>query len=324
MTTTQRTDMTPRAGGTRSALPRAMRSTLALCLLAACSNAADPQTTPDAPMMMIDAPAGPPLDILRVNEVAAAGSPADWFEIVNVSSSPVELSEYCFIDSGALSLCSPFPAMTLAPGAYFSIDATDETNGFKLGGDEEVSVYRIADQRLSDKADWAEGDSPGGESWARIPDTTGSFARTNQVTRDAANLADNPNQPLDTLLVNEVAAAEANDGDWVEIVNATAAAIELSEYCVIDSGATPCSPLPAMQLAPGAYYVRMCNDTDTGFKLGGDDAISIKRISDMRVSDTADWANGEAGPAGSSYARVPTITGGFSPSVTPQTQGAAN
>jgi hypothetical protein len=79
-----------------------------------------------------------------------------------------------------------------------------------------------------------------------------------------------------------------------------------------------------MQLAPGAYYVRQCNDTDTGFKLGGDEAVTIKRISDMRISDVADWANGEAGPAGASYARLPTITGNFVASTTPQTKGTAN
>lgn len=302
-----------------------MRSTVLVCLIAACSNAADPADTPDAPPSgdaAVDAPAGPPLDILRVNEVVAAGAP-DWFEVVNVSASAVELSEYCYVDSGALATCKAFPAMSLAPMAHYAQDVDDTISGFKLGGDEEVSVYRISDMRISDKADWAEGDSPGGESWARIPDITGTFARTNQVTKNAANVADNPNAPLKTLIVNEVAAAEPTDGDWVEIVNATSAAIALEDYCIIDTGATPCSPLPAMQLAPGAYYVRQCNDTDTGFKLAGDEAVSIKRISDLRVSDTADWAAGEAGPAGSSYARSPTITGAFVAS-SAQTKGTAN
>ena len=189
-----------------------MRTSVFVVLVAACSNAADPATTPDAPIIggdaAPDAPAGPPLDILRVNEVAAAGAPADWLEIVNASQAAVELSDYCFVDSSPIAMCSPLPAMSLAPGAYFAIDATDETNGFKLGSDEEVSIYRIADQRLSDKADWTEGDSPGGESFARIPDTTGAFVRTNMVTRAAANIADNPTAPLLALKVNEVAADE--------------------------------------------------------------------------------------------------------------------
>jgi hypothetical protein len=221
-------------------------------------------------------------------------------------------------------MCSPVPAMMLAPGAYFAIDATDETNGFKLGSDEEVSIYRIADQRLSDKADWAEGESPGGESFARIPDTTGAFARTNMVTRAAANLADNPTAPLLTLKVNEVAASEANDGDWVELVNATGADINLADYCFIDTSAVACKQLPAQMLAPNAYFVANANDTDSGFKLGGDEAVTVKRMSDMRISDTADWAATEAGPAGvGSFSRVPTITGAFV-AQRAQTKGAAN
>jgi hypothetical protein len=298
-----------------------MRSFPLACLLVACSNAADP-ASPDAPTGTPDAPAGPPLDILRVNEVAAAGTPTDWVEIVNASNAPVELSEYCFIDSGAVTACAPLPAMQLAPGAYFTIDVTDETNGFKLGGDEEISIYRISDKRLSDKADWDEGQSPGGESFARIPDTSGPFARTNMVTRGAANIADNPNAPLKILVVNELASDEAPD--WIEIANATAAPVQLAEFCVIDSGATPCFQLPDMMLAPGAYFVVDASDEVAGFKLGGDDAVTIKRISDMRVSDVADYLAGEAAPAGSSYQRVPTITGDFVPSRTPQTKGAAN
>jgi hypothetical protein len=329
MTTTQRIEMTLHVPGTRSALPRGMRSFpfLALALVAACSNAADPADSPDAPPSgdaAIDAPAGPPLDILRVNEVVAAGAP-DWFEVVNMTAASVELSEYCYIDSGALAGCKAFPAMSLAPMAHFAQDVDDTISGFKLAGDEEVNIYRISDMRLSDKADWAEGDSPASESWARIPDITGAFARTNMVTKNAANVADNPTAPLKTLVVNEVAADEPSQGDWVEIANATNAAIELSEYCIIDTGATPCSPLPAMQLAAGAYYVRAVNDTDTGFGINGSEAVTIKRISDMRVSDTADWDVGGAGPAGTgSFQRSPTITGAFVPSKSPQTKNAAN
>ncbi len=302
---------------------RSMRSVLFASLLVACSNAADPADSPDAPPSgdaAIDAPAGPPLDILRVNEVVAAGAP-DWFEVVNMTSAAVELSEYCYIDSGALAACKQFPAMQLASMAHYAQDVDDTISGFKLGGDEEVSVYRISDMRLSDKADWAEGDSPGGESWARIPDITGAFARTNQVTKNAANVADNPSAPLVTLVVNEVAADE--DPDWVEIVNATNAPIMMSDYCIIDTGATPCFTLPATMLAPGAYHVVDCSDTTSGFKLGGDDAVTVKRVSDMRISDTVDYPAGAAGPTGSSYARSPTITGAFATTAT-QTKGTAN
>lgn len=289
-------------------------------LLAACSNAADP-ATPDAPLVpdaRVDA--GPPLDTLRVNEVVASGAP-DWIEVVNASSAALELSEYCYTDvAGDFAKCKPFPAMTLGPGARFAQDVDDDVSGFKLGGDEEVWVYRIADQRLSDGVDWAEGDAPSNESFARIPDTTGAFVRTNQVTKGTANLANNPNAPLAILIINEVAAAETPD--WIEVVNASASPVQLSDFCYIDSGAIAlCKPFPAMTLAPGAHYAQDVDDDVSGFKLGGDEAAYVYRIADQRLSDSVDWDEGAA-PAGQSYRRIPDTTGAFATGA--QSKGVAN
>lgn len=291
-------------------------------LLAGCSNAADPADQPDAPVVHEDArpDAGPPLATLLVNEVVASGAP-DWIEVVNASQAAIELSEFCYADvADDFTKCKAFPAMSLAPGARYAQDIDDTTSGFKLGGDEEVWVYRIADQRVSDSVDWAEGDSPANESYARIPDTTGSFARTNQVTKGAANLADNPNAPLAILKINEVAAGETPD--WFEIFNATGAAVELSDFCYLDSSdISLCKPFGAMSLAAGAYFAQDVDDTISGFKLGGDEALFVYRISDNRVSDSVDWDAG-ASPATMSYRRIPDKTGDFATGG--QTKGTAN
>ena len=77
-------------------------------------------------------------------------------------------------------------AMMLAPGAYHAQDVDDLGAGFKLASDEEVWVYRIADQRLADGVDWAEGNAATGTSFRRIPDATGTFATGGQ-TRGASN-----------------------------------------------------------------------------------------------------------------------------------------
>ncbi|MDX2094099.1 MAG: hypothetical protein SFX73_40085 [Kofleriaceae bacterium] len=291
-------------------------------LVAGCSNAADPSDTPDAPIVQQDArpDAGPPLETLLINEVVASGAP-DWVEVVNASQAAIELSEYCFVDAADdFVKCKPFPAMTLAPGARFAQDVDEGTAGFKLGSDEELWVYRIADQRVSDSVDWAEGDSPANESFARIPDTTGDFARTNQVTKGAANLADNPNAPLAILKINEVAAGETPD--WFEIFNATGSAVQLSEYCYLDTSAMAlCKPFPAMSLAAGAYYAQDVDDAISGFKLASDEAVFVYRISDNRISDSVDWDTG-ASPATMSYRRIPDKTGTFATGG--QTKGTAN
>lgn len=165
-------------------------ATLAL-VLAACSNAADP-VTPDAPATSRDAPAVTPdapaaaLNIVVVNEVAAGEAP-DWIEVVNVTSAPIQLDQFVVTDvAGDLAKAKPFPAMMLAPGAYYVMNLDDTTVGFKLGSDEEVWVYRASDQALSDGVDWPEGAAPAGMRYARSPDTTGAFV-TGTPSKGTAN-----------------------------------------------------------------------------------------------------------------------------------------
>lgn len=169
-----------------------------LVMLAACSNAADPAvdafvgppdaSTIDAPAdAALDAPMGVPIRILVLNEVVASGAP-DWFEIVNATSAPVELSQFVYVDAaGDFTKARAFPPMVLGPGARYVQDVDDVTSGFKLAGDEELWVYRAADHALSDGVDWADGASPAGMSYARVPDVFGPFV-TQTATRGTANL----------------------------------------------------------------------------------------------------------------------------------------
>jgi len=164
-----------------------------ILLLAGCSNAADPLT--DGPLPPVDGESPDPdgsadgpaaLRILVVNEIAAGEAP-DWIEVVNATPSPVELSDFAFVDAeGDFVKAKPFPAMTLAPGAYFAQDVDDTTAGFKLGSDEAIFVYRISDHALSDSVDWAEGAAPAGMSFARSPTVFGAFA-TGAQSKGVAN-----------------------------------------------------------------------------------------------------------------------------------------
>jgi hypothetical protein len=158
-----------------------MRSSV-LVFLVACSNASDPAV--DAPFQpkdaavdsssSIDAPAM--ARILVVNEVAPGETP-DWIEIVNVTANTVTLSDFVYVDvANDFAKAKPFPAMQLAPGAYYVQNIDDTVSGFKLGGDEEVWIYRGSDHAVSDGVDWAEGAAPMGMSYARVPDKTGNFA----------------------------------------------------------------------------------------------------------------------------------------------------
>jgi hypothetical protein len=166
---------------------------VALTLLVACSNAATPDA--DGPLPPVDTSSeidGPPGDapaalrILVVNEIAPGETP-DWIEVVNATTSPIELSDFIYVDNeGDFVKAKAFPAMTLGPGAYYVQDIDDTISGFKLGSDEEVWIYRATDHALSDGVDWAEGAAPSGMSFARSPTVFGNFV-TGAQSKGMAN-----------------------------------------------------------------------------------------------------------------------------------------
>lgn len=171
----------------------------ALLLLVACSNAADPiaidappgkptdASLIDAPKVYMDAPPAM-IRILVVNEVVAAGSP-DWIEVVNATTSPVQLSDFIFVDErDNFAKAVPFPAQMLGPGGYATVDLDGVVVPFKLSADEEVWVYRASDHALSDGVDWTDGDSPDNGSYARVPDTFAPFVTSMHPTKGAPNI----------------------------------------------------------------------------------------------------------------------------------------
>ena len=126
---------------------------------------------------------------LVINEVAAKGDPLDWFELHNTSSDRIALDGFEVADSLTdAAKRVAFPAgTTIQPGAYmqFSLDK-DGWPGFALGGDEELGIW-LSDGTPVDRVDWDEGQSSDGQSYARVPDTTGDFQTVDNPTPGAAN-----------------------------------------------------------------------------------------------------------------------------------------
>ena len=135
-------------------------------------------------------PGTTPLDVgLVINEVAAKGDPLDWFELHNPSPDPIALDGFEVADSLTdAAKRVAFPAgTTIQPGAYmqFSLDK-DGWPGFALGGDEELGIW-LSDGTHVDSVDWDEGQSSDGQSYARVPDTTGDFQTVDNPSPGAAN-----------------------------------------------------------------------------------------------------------------------------------------
>ena len=128
---------------------------------------------------------------LVINEVAARGDPLDWFELRNNSPEPVALDGFVFADDlSDAGKRVAFPAGTvIQPGAYMQFQTdSDGWPGFALGGDEELGLWLLDGTPVA-SVDWNEGQSPDGQSYARLPDATGDFQTVDNPTPGAPNQA---------------------------------------------------------------------------------------------------------------------------------------
>ena len=144
----------------------------------------DPAPTADSGTALVDVG-------LVINEVAAKGDPLDWFELHNNSSESIALDKFVFADdfADAGKRVAFAAGTTIEAGGYLQIELdSDGWPGFALGGDEELGIW-LLDGTPVDTVDWEEGDSPGDQSYARVPDATGDFLTTGNPTPGA------PNQP---------------------------------------------------------------------------------------------------------------------------------
>ena len=144
----------------------------------------------DAPEDSGADPGTAPVDVgLVINEVAAKGDPLDWFELHNPSPDPIALDGFEVADSLTdAGKRVAFPAgTTIGPGGYMQISLDkDAWPGFALGSDEELGIWRL-DGTHVDSVDWNEGQSAEGQSYARVPDSTGDFQTVDNPTPGAAN-----------------------------------------------------------------------------------------------------------------------------------------
>jgi len=126
------------------------------------------------------------------------------------------------------------------------------------------------------------------------------------------------------LVINEIA-AQGDPLDWAELYNASDSFVALANFVLADDldDAGKRVPFPPdLVMAPGAYLrVELDKDGWPGFALGKDEELGIWTVDGALVGEV-DWSEGQAG-AGTSFARLPDVTGHFQTVLTP-TPGAAN
>lgn len=140
-----------------------------------------------------------------------------------------------------------------------------------------------------------------GESYARIPDVTGSWAVTTTPTRGEANYKITPYN-LSNLVVNEVCPAEG----WIEIYNNSGVDQRLEYSYIESSDNTRLFTAPAGLVLKGRQRLVVENKTDAA------------KFSDFTYYSNTDkkvvsFSAGSLAtpPAGGSWSRLPDLTGAF-------------
>ncbi|MCF2707334.1 lamin tail domain-containing protein [Arcanobacterium haemolyticum] len=131
---------------------------------------------------------------VAINEIESDGDANDWVEVINIGTSPVDMSGWYVMDNdpvGHASDITPLPAGTvLEPGARFVFEGGKQF-GFGLGKNDEVSLFDAAGA-LVDSHAWT-GHATG--TYSRIPEGTGAFVDA-PATKGTSNTGDStPTEP---------------------------------------------------------------------------------------------------------------------------------
>ena len=176
---------------------------------------------------------------VRINEVESdGGEPGDWIELVNPTSTPLDVSGIVVKDDDDTHSYE-IPAETMIPAlGYLVIEG--ETLGFGLGKDDTVRLFE--GDALRDSTTW--GADHAATTWGRCPDASGSFAVTAESTKGAAN----------------VCVGEIPVGEWPGSAEVTV--IDEAPMFLVDS-----SGLDTQATSDGTFLWAVDNGTGTFWKL---------------------------------------------------------
>ncbi|WP_206426156.1 lamin tail domain-containing protein [Nakamurella antarctica] len=252
--------------------------------------------------------AAPPTIV--INEIESNGGvPGDWVELFNSGATAVDISGFGLLDSDDTHTQSLIPTgTTVAPGGYYVVE--EASLGFGLGGADSVRLFAADGTTLIDSYSWT---AHASTTYGRCPNGTGNFAVTTAATKGAANDCSIP------IKINEIESNGGVPGDWVELFNSGATAVDISGFGLLDSDDTHTQSLipTGTTVAPGGYYV--VEEASLGFGLGGADSVRLFAADGTTLIDSYSWT----AHASTTYGRCPNGTGNFAVT-TAATKGAAN
>ena len=244
-----------------------------------------------------------------INEVESnGGTPGDWVELYNPATIPADISGYGFLDNDNTHTPYIIPAgTTIAPGGYYVLD--EASFGFGLGGADAARVFG-RDGSPVDSYAWT---THAPTTYARCPNGAGSFITSVSSTKGATNDCVPP-----AMVINEVESNGGTPGDWVELYNPAAFAVDISGYLFRDNDDVRAPyVIPAGSVVgAGSYFV--LDEATFAFGLGAADAARLYRPDGTPV-DSYSWT----AHATTTFGRCPNATGPFATTLS-ATKGGAN
>lgn len=210
-------------------------------------------------------------DELRFSELVTGG--AGWVELVNISGGTVELSEYCLSDREDDPEKWRFPEMTLAPGAFITVelnqlDPEALSASFKVSRGESA-IWLFDSAGIAEDCMTVDPAMPVGISAVRSGD---GVAYTSHITKGEANSEEtfpavewteiDVKDPSCRLYISEVLPknkygvtdAYGDRSDWAELYNPSDMPAYLNDYYLSDDPNDPLKwQLPQAALLPGEY-----------------------------------------------------------------------
>ncbi len=269
------------------------------------------------------APSGPASGSIVINEVDS--QPADWVEFYNAGDAPLDISGYEIRDNSDDHRWQFLPGTSIAAGEFLVVEEgtvglvggveTAFRDPIGIGSADRIRLFDTAGVLVDDTQPWSghaaiDGDATAA-TLARCPDGEGAFVLA-FATPGAANTCVTPD-----VVINEIESDGGSPGDWIELVNPTASALDVSGVVVKDDDDTHSYAIPAATvIAAGGYLV--IEGADLGFGLGDGDSVRV--FDGDRLIDSTTWG---AGHAATTWGRCPDTTGTFAATAA-STKGAAN
>lgn len=326
----------------------------ALAVVSCVKDERDPQSLVPAPDPVYD------YSGLVLNELSGAGEDNEKFwELYNGGTSEVGLKGV-FINKDEELAWTGVKGQTIKPGEVFAIIGAKGTteSGFSSGfsAKKTVIVELFAPdgtrldvfQRGEKGAEWGAGIDNNTGSWSRIPNGSGKFMITPNMTPGAANNGEGasedlllvgnkaveaPEEPEVSVVLNEL---NGND-KFIELYNNSSAAVSLKGWTMVKDDETPNWTGPdGLSIAAGGYLLLTSNETAPDYNENFNSGFSAKKTVKIELFDAEGnsvdvFVRGEKGESWGetiynettySFARVPNGTGEWA--CADKTPGAVN